>query len=143
MSSEQAREQPSEQTNNQQRDKEAQRTREAIVARNEVAPAEADANRASVELQRIEPLVKRGLASQAELDKARAQNQDAQARLQRARERAKSAVQQRNEAQTAAGSNEQIVSVRAPTAGKIHQISVQAGQQVTAGQMLAKVLSGS
>jgi multidrug resistance efflux pump len=143
VSYEQAGEQPGEQTNNQQRDKEAQRTREAIVARNDVVAAEADANRASLDLQRIEPLVKRGLASQAELDKARAQNQDAQARLQRARERAKSAEQQRNKAQTASGSNDKIISVRAPTAGKIHQISVQAGQQVTAGQTLARVLSGS
>jgi multidrug resistance efflux pump len=123
------------------KDKTAQQTSAATVARNNVVAAESDANRTLVELQRIEPLVKRGLASQAELDKARAQNQDAQARLERARERAKSIEQQRIEQQRSEPSapNEEIVAVRAPIAGKIHQITVQAGQQVTAGQTLARV----
>lgn len=134
----------SEQANTQQqKEREAQQTRVAIAARNDVVAAEADANRTTAELQRIQPLVKRGLASQAELDKARAQDQDAQARLERARGREKSAQQQRNDAQISGALNEEIVAVRAPTAGKIHQISVQAGQQVTAGETLAKVSSGS
>src|ERR1041384_329105 len=63
----------------------------AIAARNDVVASEAEANRTRAELQRIEPLVKRGLASQAELDKARTQDQDAQARLARARDRVKAA----------------------------------------------------
>lgn len=136
------------QAGDQQKDKTAQQTSAAsVAARNDVVAAEGDANRTLVELQRIEPLVKRGLASQAELDKARAQNQDAQARLERARERAKSVEQQRVEQQRSEPSapgapNEEVVAVRAPIAGKVHQINVQAGQQVTAGQMLARV-SGS
>ena len=135
------------QASSQQKDKTAQQTSAAsVAARNNVVAAEGEANRTLVELQRIEPLVKRGLASQAELDKARSQSQDAQARLERARERAKS-VQQRVEQQRSEPSppgtpNEEIVAVRAPIAGKIHQINVQAGQQVTAGQTLARV-SGS
>jgi multidrug resistance efflux pump len=138
VSSEQAGEQV-----NQQKDKDAQQARAESAARTNVVAAEADANRTLVELRRIEPLVKRGLASQAELNKARAQNQDAQARLQRAREQEKSAGQQRDERSAPGGLNEEIVAVRAPTAGKIHQIKVQAGQQVTAGQTLATVSSGS
>lgn len=137
------------QASNKEKDKTGQQTAAATVARNNVVAAEGDANRTLVELQRIEPLVKRGLASQAELDKARAQNQDAQARLERARERAKSieqqrveqqrVEQQRSEASTPGTRGEEIVAVRAPIAGKIHQINVQAGQQVTAGQTLARV----
>jgi len=132
------------QASSQQKDKTVQQTSAAsVAARNNVVAAEGEANRTLVELQRIEPLVKRGLASQAELDKARAQSQDAQARLERARERVKSVEQQRSEP-SAPGTppNEEIVAVRAPIAGKIHQINVQAGQQVTAGQTLARV-SGS
>jgi multidrug resistance efflux pump len=132
-----------EQLSNQQKDKDAQRARVESAARSDVVAAEADANRTSVELRRIEPLVKRGLASQSELDKARVQNQDAQARLQRARERVNSVEQQRNESSVPGGPNEEIVAVRSPTAGKVHQIRVQAGQQVTAGQTLASVSSGS
>ena len=131
-----------EQAGNQPKDKTAQQTSAASIARNNVVAAESDANRTLVELQRIEPLVKRGLASQAELDKARVQNQDAQARLERARERVKSVEQQRAEPSSPGTRNEEIVAVRAPIAGKIYQINVQAGQQVTAGQTLARV-SGS
>lgn len=127
-----------EQPTSQQKDKSVQSSA-ASVARNNLVAAEGDANRTLVELQRIEPLVKRGLASQAELDKARAQNQDAQARLERARERAKSAEQQRVEPSGSDTPKEEIVAVRAPIAGKILQINVQAGQQVTAGQTLARV----
>ncbi len=128
--------------NHQEDKKTVQQTSAARVARNDVVAAEGDANRTLVELQRIEPLVKRGLASQAELDKARAQYQDAQARLERARERVKSVEQQRGEPSGPGTPNEEIVAVRAPIAGKIHQINVQAGQLVTAGQTLARV-SGS
>src|SRR5438105_90938 len=39
------------------------------AAQSNLASAEGEANRTSVELRRIEPLVKRGLASQAELDR--------------------------------------------------------------------------
>jgi len=135
--------QAGEQLSNEQKDKDAQRARVESAARSDVVAAEADANRTSVEVRRIEPLVKRGLASQSELDRARAQNQDAQARLQRARERVNRVEQQRKESSVPGGPNEEIVAVRSPTAGKVHQIRVQAGQQVTAGQTLASVSSGS
>lgn len=118
----------------------------AIAARNDVASAEAEANRSLTELRRIEPLVKRGLASQAELDKARAQDQDAQDRLKRARERVKNVEQQRNEPQPGLsnkGPIEEIIAIRAPAAGKVRQINVAAGQQVTAGQPVATLSSGS
>jgi multidrug efflux pump subunit AcrA (membrane-fusion protein) len=113
----------------------------AIAARNDVVASEAEANRTRAELQRIEPLVKRGLASQAELDKARTQDQDAQARLARARDRVKAAEQQPNE--STAVRNEEVVAVRAPAAGKVREINVLAGQQVTAGQALATLSSRS
>jgi len=135
--------QAGEELSNEQKDKDAQRARVESAARSDAVAAEADANRTSVELRRIEPLVKRGLASQSELDKERVQNQDAQARLQRARERVNSVEQQRKESSVPGGPNEEIVAVRSPTAGKVHQIRVQAGQQVTAGQTLASVSSGS
>jgi multidrug efflux pump subunit AcrA (membrane-fusion protein) len=115
---------------------------QATAARNDVIAAEAEANRTLTELQRIQPLVKRGLASQAELDKARAQDQDAQERLRRARDKAKSVEQQTNEAQQPSAS-EQIVAVRAPAAGTVREINVLAGQPVTAGQPLATLASRS
>ena len=128
------------QTTAQQKEQSDKAAQLAMVARNDVVSAEAEANRTLADLNRVEPLVKRGLASQAELDKARAQDQDAQERLKRARDRVESAKQQRNEPPPA---NEEIVAVRAPSAGKIRGINVLAGQQVTAGQPLAKLSAGS
>lgn len=128
------------QTTAQQKDQSDKAAQAAIAASKDVVSAEAEANRTLGDLNRIEPLVKRGLASQAELDKARAQDQDAQARLKRARDRVESARQQRNEPPL---TNEEIVAVRAPSAGKIREIGVIAGQQVTAGQPLAKLSTGS
>ena len=45
-------------------------------AQTDLASAEGEANRIAADVRRIEPLVKRGLASQAELDKARSQSLD-------------------------------------------------------------------
>ena len=126
------------QTTSQQKD---QSDKAATAARNDVAAAEVEANRTRAELQRIQPLVKRGLASQAELEKARTQDQDAQARLTRARDRVKAADQERVDSTDVR--NEEIVAVRAPAAGKVHEINVLAGQQVSAGQALATLSARS
>jgi multidrug resistance efflux pump len=87
-------------------------------------------------VQRITPLVGRGYASQAELDAARAKRQDAENRLQLARE--KRQTTERNEA-----ANEQIVAVRAPASGVVRMMGAQAGQKVTIGQPIASVATGS
>ena len=116
--------------------------RAARAAQNDLASAEAEANRTAAELRRIEPLVKRGLASQAELDKARSQAQDANERVRLARERAKNPDANRNQA-PAVASTEEIVTVRAPAAGTVRSISVHAGQAVTIGQPLATLVSNT
>ena len=116
--------------------------RAARAAQTDLAAAEAEANRASAELRRIEPLVKRGFASQAELDKARAQAQDSQERLKLARERANNPDANRNQA-PAVAPTEEIVSVRVPAAGTVKAISVHAGQTVTIGQPLATLVSNT
>jgi multidrug resistance efflux pump len=109
----------------------------------DISDAEAEVNRAAVEVQRVEPLVASGAAPQAQLDAARAQYQQAQERLQRVRE---SAAQAESRAVVAAGSNspaqppaQTIVAVSAPTSGNVRVISVRAGQRVTAGQAVATV----
>jgi len=117
----------------------------AAVSRTQrdISDAEAEVNRAAVEVQRVEPLVATGAAPQAQLDAARAQYQQAQERLQRVRE---SATQAQARAVVAAGSNTStaapaltIVNVSAPTSGNVRVISVRAGQRVTAGQAIATV----
>jgi multidrug efflux pump subunit AcrA (membrane-fusion protein) len=133
-----AKEQPASQTANTNSDQ----ARAARAAQNDLAAAEAEANRASAELRRIEPLVKRGLASQAELDKARAQAQDSQERLKLAREKVNNPDANRNQAPGVA-STEEIVSVRVPAAGTVKAISVHAGQTVTIGQPLATLVSNT
>jgi len=114
----------------------------ARAAQNDLTAAEAEASRASTELRRIEPLVKRGLASQAELDKARAQAQDSQERLKLAREKVNNPDANRNQT-PAVASTEEIVSVRVPAAGTVKAISVHAGQTVTIGQPLATLVSNT
>jgi multidrug efflux pump subunit AcrA (membrane-fusion protein) len=109
------------------------------VAAANLASAEGEAKRAAAELQRIEPLVKRGLASKAELDKARAQSIDAQQRLTVAREGAHKAVN-RNQP-PAIASSEQVVTVRVPSAGTLRAFTIHAGDQVVAGQPIATLAS--
>lgn len=118
----------------------SEQARAERAAQSDLASAEGEANRTSAELRRIEPLVRRGIASQAELDKARAQAQDAQERLKLAREKAKSPEVNRNQPQATA-STEEIVPLRAPVAGTVQAISVQAGQTVTIGQQVATLVS--
>jgi multidrug efflux pump subunit AcrA (membrane-fusion protein) len=113
----------------------------------DISDAEAEVNRAAVEVQRVEPLVAAGTAPQAQLDAARSQYQQAQERLQRVRE---SAAQAETRAVAAAGSNspaqppaQLVVAVSAPASGNVRVISVRAGQRVTAGQAIATVSTAS
>lgn len=110
------------------------------AAKMNLASAEGEANRTTAELRRIEPLVKRGLASRAELDKARAQALDARERLELAREKAHSAAADRNQPASIAV-KEEIVTVRVPVAGTVRVLNVQAGQKLVAGQPVATVIS--
>ena len=107
--------------------------------------AEEDLQRASVELQRIEPLVSTGGAPQAHLDAARAQYQQAQERLDQFRRneqiiRTNPAMQPNNSnfGQSAPPS-ENIIAVRAPVAGNLRVISARVGQIVKAGDPVATI----
>jgi biotin carboxyl carrier protein len=107
--------------------------------------AEDDLQRASVELQRIEPLVASNNAPQAHLDAARAQYQQAQERVDQLRRSAQNplpsiALQQSNNipAQSSQPA-ENIVAVRAPVAGNVRVISVRVGQQIKAQQPIATI----
>jgi multidrug resistance efflux pump len=118
----------------------ANQARAARAAETNLASAEVEANRTAAELRRIEPLVKRGLASKAELDKARAQSLDAQERLRLARQKANSAEANRNQPPSISP-GEEIVTVRAPAAGTVRAFNIRAGEQVTTGQPLATLVS--
>jgi len=114
--------------------------REASAARVALSAAEDVATRSASDVKRIEPLVKRGLASQQELDKARMQEQQAQEQLRIAREKLSTIESKRNQAP--GQPKEEILSVRAPAKG-IVELNVQAGQSVSNGEPVAKVISRS
>lgn len=106
--------------------------------------AEDDLQRASVELQRIEPLVASNNAPQSHLDAARAQYQQAQERLDRIRRQPPVVSQnittsQSNSLPPGNKINEIIVAVPVPVAGNVRVISVKNGQTVKAGQPLATI----
>ncbi|HEX8368267.1 MAG TPA: hypothetical protein VF604_06970 [Pyrinomonadaceae bacterium] len=122
--------------------------RQVPPARNtqgEIRVAEEDLQQASVELQRIEPLVASGNAPQAHLDAARAQYQQAQERLDQLRRQAQSlppnlTTRQENASQqTSDAAKENIVAVPAPVAGNVRVISVRIGQSVKAGEPVATI----
>jgi multidrug resistance efflux pump len=126
----------------------ANRQQPETPARNtrmEIASAEEDLQRASVELQRLEPLVASGSAPQSHLDAARAQYQQAQERLDRLRRNAQIAPSNPAlpPASQTAGQNpaasENNFAVRAPVAGNVRVISVRAGQTVKAGQPIVTI----
>jgi multidrug resistance efflux pump len=134
---------PVEPSSTNQNQAEAQARAAISRTQHDISDAEAEVNRAAVEVQRVEPLVASGAAPQAQLDAARSQYQQAQERLQRVRE---SAAAARSRAVVAASSNspaqpaaQTIVAVSAPAAGNVRVISVRAGQRVTAGQAIATV----
>jgi multidrug efflux pump subunit AcrA (membrane-fusion protein) len=110
----------------------------------EIRSAEDELERASVELQRIEPLVASNSAPQSHLDAARAQYQQAQERLDALR---RQSALPPNPASTEGTGNvntsrnapvENIVVVRAP-AGSVRVISVREGQSIRAGEPVATI----
>jgi multidrug efflux pump subunit AcrA (membrane-fusion protein) len=121
--------------NNKEQEREANAARLALVAAQDMA------SHTSSDVARIEPLVKSGLASQQELDKARMQAQNAQEQLRIAREKLDIAESKRNQT-TPDASKEEILSVRAPAKGNV-ELSVQSGQRVSIGEAVAKVISRS
>ncbi|HTG15320.1 MAG TPA: biotin/lipoyl-binding protein [Blastocatellia bacterium] len=127
---------------------EAKEQRRAALgaAQADIKVAKEEAGRAAEKVKRIEPLVRQGYASRADLNAARASYQDAQARLQRAYDKLQSAQMNTNgnsASPATAAPTEQAVLVRAPVAGTVRAIEVQTGQHVTAGQQLATVVSKS
>jgi multidrug resistance efflux pump len=126
-------------------DEEKEQRRAALrAAQADIKVAKEEASRAAEKVKRIEPLVRQGYASRADLNTARASYQDAQARLQRAYDKLQSVNTNQSSASPAtAAPTEEIVLVRAPAAGTVRVVEVQTGQQVTAGQQLATVVSNS
>jgi multidrug resistance efflux pump len=127
---------------------EAKEQRRAALgaAQADIKVAKEEAGRAAEKVKRIEPLVRQGYASRADLNAARASYQDAQARLQRAYDKLQSAQMNTNgnsASPATAAPTEQVVLVRAPVAGTVRALEVQTGQHVTAGQQLATVVSKS
>jgi multidrug resistance efflux pump len=110
-------------------------------ARVALAAAEAEATRAAEKVRRIEPLVSKGYASRADLDTARTNLQDAQARLQRARELVQ--AQDEKARQEQAAKADRVVLVQAPVKGVIQSIGAKPGEAVTTGQPLLAVNKSS
>ena len=119
----------------------------------EIETARADVVRAEVEVQRLQPLVASGQASQGELDGARAVYERAQQRFQSAQNAAQSAQsgliaarqQQMNGTNglaPAATPAEQTIYARATSAGRVAVINVRVGERVTEGQPLATLRAG-
>ncbi len=120
--------------------------RAAQSAQAQVAAARAEAERASVEVERMTALVASNSAPQPQLDAARVQYQRAQEQLQRVQQNVSATaamppqVNSMNTPQVAATTpREQIITVRASTAGTVRAIGVSVGQQVTTGQALATI----
>jgi multidrug resistance efflux pump len=115
------------------------------AAQREIADAEAEVSRTSVEVQRVESLVRAGAAPQAQLDAARAQYQQAQERVERVRDSARSAqtgiVSRQENRSSTTMQGERIIGVPAPASGTIRVISARVGQRVTAGQAIATMSS--
>jgi multidrug resistance efflux pump len=110
-------------------------------ARADLAVAEVEATRAAEKVNQIKPLVARGYAAKADLDSANASYQDAQARLQRARDNVQSAEK---ETSAAATNSAATISVVAPVAGRVRIISaLLPGQSVVAGQQLFALVIGT
>ncbi len=96
------------------------------AARAEVQLAQVEADRSAAELARVEGLVGKGLASAAELDRARADRDAAAARLASAKERLAQASAAYEEAQTSL-SKTTLVS---PIDGTVIEVSREVGERV-------------
>jgi multidrug efflux pump subunit AcrA (membrane-fusion protein) len=113
------------------------------AAEGSIASAQADVQRAAVEVQRVTPLVAGGSAPQSQLDAARAQYQRAQERLDKLKSAAQEAQSglvyqegRAGQAPTVVPAGE-IVTARATSDGIIRVLNASVGQQVTSGQPLA------
>lgn len=128
----------------------ARAARNVGTAQGEIEAARAEVVRAEVEVNRLQPLVASGQASQGELDGARAVYERAQQRFQRAQSAAQSAqsglIAARQSPQnlpaTTATPAEQVVVARATSAGRLSVLNVRVGEHVTAGQPLATLRAG-
>ena len=111
----------------------------------EIKAAEEQLERASVEQQRIEPLVTANSAPQSHLDAARAEYQRAQERLDQLRRREQTAPPsmpgggQENSVVFDSAPRETVVQVAAPASGSVRVISVRPGQSVKAGDPVATI----
>jgi len=105
---------------------------QAAEAGSSVAQARAQANQAEAEYRRVRALYEAQGASRSELDAARAQAQTAQTALRAATSRAAMA---RNQTQYAR--------LTAPTDGRISMVSLEAGENVAAGQTVIVLESGA
>jgi multidrug resistance efflux pump len=128
------------QTSQQDQQKQSRAAVETSVK--EIAEAEADLQRALVEVQRAEQSVASGFGSQSEVDAARARFTLAQQRLDGLREKAQTArdnltFQRGRSSSNSEAPREEIVTVRAPASGTVRAISSRIGQQVAQGQPLA------
>lgn len=107
-----------------------------------------EVERAAVEVARMESLVAANAAPPAQLDAARAVYQQAQERLQQARDGRAAmdrTIAQRENSTASVNANsparEEIVYVRATTGGTVRVISIRAGQRVVVGQPLVTILT--
>ena len=110
----------------------------------EIAEAEADVQRALVDVQRTEQGLASGFGSQAEVDAARARFLLAQQRLDALREKAQTArdnltFQRGRGSSTPQAPSEEVITVRVTAPGTVRAISSRVGQQVAQGQPLATV----
>jgi HlyD family secretion protein len=107
-----------------------------------VESARAEVVRTEAEVGRLTSLVSSGAATQAELDGARAEYERAQRQLQRAqdeRRQAESALlaaRQPGSPPSEDQAGEQIITVRAPSAGAVRTVTARAGERVNDGQAL-------
>lgn len=113
--------------------------RARAAAQNNATTNQQEVERAAIEVQRMEALVRQNAAPPAQLDAARAVYQRAQERSQRPAAIAANARAADPAATPAtdARAASQIVTVRATTAGSLRVVSVRPGQRVAAGQPVA------
>lgn len=118
--------------------------RDSQATQTEIKAAEAERERASVEVERVEPMVASNGAPSAQLDAARAQYQAAQDKLDAARKRGQTsqanlAIRQGSAFPATKTVKENVIVVRAPVAGNVRVISASVGQTIKAGQPIATI----
>jgi HlyD family secretion protein len=96
------------------------------AAKSDTSVTQVDVDRIGAEIARIEALVKKGLASQAELEKAMAERESASARVAAARDRAAQASARLDEAQ----SDLSKTTLTSPIEGTVIELSREVGERV-------------